>query len=215
MASPETASAAVGKVAYQNDRPLSLSISATSNTDDVIIPKNKLSPFESRSDFNLDIALLLVFLVCFILSGLTLNFCINKFINKGSPPPDYQQTQRLKLQEMAKSSGPTLEYSQEIELASNETLCAICLSEFVNGEEIRVLSKCNHGFHVKCIEAWLLSSHTSCPTCRTTCMSTSQPPLDNNQGGDENNDLESGFGNANRTEVPVLPTEEEQSNGSV
>ncbi|KAI3904494.1 hypothetical protein MKW98_014674 [Papaver atlanticum] len=215
MASPETASAAVGKVAYQNDPPLSLSISATSNTDDVIIPKNEWSPFESRADFNLDIALLLVFLVCFILSGFTLNLCINKFLNKGSPPPDYQQTQRLKLQEMAKSSGPTLEYSQEIELAGNEPLCAICLSEFVNGEEIRVLSKCNHGFHVKCIEAWLLSFHTSCPTCRTTCMSTSQPPLDNNQGGDENNDLESGFGNTSRTEVPVLPTAEEQSNGSV
>ncbi|KAI3978452.1 hypothetical protein MKX01_015627 [Papaver californicum] len=214
MATPETASAAVGKGAYQNDRPLSISMSATSNTGDVIIPKNEWSPFESRADFNLDIALLLVFLVCFIFSGFTLNFFINKFLKKGSPPLDYQQTQRLKLQEMATSSGPSLEYSQGIELAGSEPLCAICLSEFVNGEEIRVLSKCNHGFHVNCIEAWLLSSHTSCPTCRTTCMSTSLPPLDH-QGGDENTDLESGFGNASRTEYPVLPTAEEQSNGSV
>ncbi|KAI3924540.1 hypothetical protein MKX01_037980 [Papaver californicum] len=196
MVTPET-SAAVGKVAYQNDRPLSISISVTSNTDGVIIPKNEWSPFESRADFNLDIALLLVFIVCFILSGFTLNFLINKFLNK----------------EMAKSSGPTLEYLQGIKLAGNEPLCAICLSEFVNGEEIRVLSKCNHGFYVNCIEAWLLSSHTSCPTCRTTCMGT-VPPLDH-QGGDGNNDIESGFGNGSRRELPVLPTAEEQSNRSV
>ncbi|KAI3930704.1 hypothetical protein MKX01_037150 [Papaver californicum] len=130
---------------------------------------------------------------------------------KGSPPLDFQQTQRLKLQEMAKSSGPSLEYSHGIELASSEPLCAICLSEFVNGEEIRLLSKCNHGFHVSCIEAWLLYSHTSYPTFRTTCMSTSLPPLDRH-GGDV---LEFRFGNASHTEYPVLPTTKKQNNGSV
>ncbi|XP_057739400.1 RING-H2 finger protein ATL74-like [Arachis stenosperma] len=45
------------------------------------------------------------------------------------------------------------------------TDCAICLGEFMNGEKIRVLPKCNHGFHVKCIDTWL-QSHSSCPTCR-------------------------------------------------
>ncbi|KAF5176250.1 Ring-h2 finger protein atl73 [Thalictrum thalictroides] len=52
--------------------------------------------------------------------------------------------------------------------------CAICLSEFVQGEGIRILPKCKHGFHVKCIEAWL-SAHVSCPTCRTTCIPPSPP----------------------------------------
>ncbi|KAK7409850.1 hypothetical protein VNO78_00211 [Psophocarpus tetragonolobus] len=43
--------------------------------------------------------------------------------------------------------------------------CAICLSEFAIGDEIRVLPQCGHGFHVSCIDAWL-RSHSSCPSCR-------------------------------------------------
>ncbi|KAK1439256.1 hypothetical protein QVD17_05072 [Tagetes erecta] len=43
--------------------------------------------------------------------------------------------------------------------------CAICLAEYVNGDEIRVLPQCGHGFHVACIDKWL-GSHSSCPSCR-------------------------------------------------
>ncbi|XP_042495363.1 RING-H2 finger protein ATL8-like [Macadamia integrifolia] len=43
--------------------------------------------------------------------------------------------------------------------------CPICLTEFVNGDEIRVLPQCGHAFHVGCIDTWL-GSHSSCPSCR-------------------------------------------------
>ncbi|KAK8648845.1 hypothetical protein V6N13_129587 [Hibiscus sabdariffa] len=43
--------------------------------------------------------------------------------------------------------------------------CAICLTEFAAGDEIRVLPQCGHGFHVACIDTWL-GSHSSCPSCR-------------------------------------------------
>ncbi|GKV21874.1 hypothetical protein SLEP1_g31811 [Rubroshorea leprosula] len=43
--------------------------------------------------------------------------------------------------------------------------CAICLGEFVEGVEIKVLPHCGHGFHVRCIDTWL-GSHSSCPSCR-------------------------------------------------
>ncbi|KAE9606937.1 hypothetical protein Lal_00026132 [Lupinus albus] len=43
--------------------------------------------------------------------------------------------------------------------------CAICLSDFAGGDEIRVLPQCGHGFHVGCIDTWL-KSHSSCPSCR-------------------------------------------------
>jgi len=51
--------------------------------------------------------------------------------------------------------------------ASKQTTmeCAICLSEFEDGELIRVLPQCGHGFHVDCIDTWL-GSHSSCPSCR-------------------------------------------------
>ncbi|KFK30185.1 hypothetical protein AALP_AA7G229000 [Arabis alpina] len=47
----------------------------------------------------------------------------------------------------------------------SSTECAICLTEFTDGEEIRILPLCNHAFHVACIDKWL-SSRSSCPSCR-------------------------------------------------
>ncbi|EPS67320.1 hypothetical protein M569_07456 [Genlisea aurea] len=46
--------------------------------------------------------------------------------------------------------------------------CIICLSEFAVGERIRILEKCSHGFHLQCVQQWLLL-HRSCPTCRARC----------------------------------------------
>ncbi|KAK1416954.1 hypothetical protein QVD17_26074 [Tagetes erecta] len=43
--------------------------------------------------------------------------------------------------------------------------CAICLSEVNVGEKIRVLPKCDHGFHFECIDMWF-RSHSTCPVCR-------------------------------------------------
>ncbi|KAI3519085.1 hypothetical protein L1887_08096 [Cichorium endivia] len=49
--------------------------------------------------------------------------------------------------------------------------CVICLAEYVDGDEIRVLPQCGHGFHVGCIDTWL-SSHSSCPSCRQNLATT-------------------------------------------
>ncbi|XP_065871014.1 RING-H2 finger protein ATL54-like [Euphorbia lathyris] len=43
--------------------------------------------------------------------------------------------------------------------------CAVCLSEFEEDETLRLLPKCNHAFHIPCIDTWL-RSHTNCPMCR-------------------------------------------------
>ncbi|XP_027345493.1 RING-H2 finger protein ATL54-like [Abrus precatorius] len=45
------------------------------------------------------------------------------------------------------------------------TECAVCLSEFQEDENLRLLPKCNHAFHLPCIDTWL-RSHTNCPMCR-------------------------------------------------
>ncbi|KAJ0462612.1 putative transcription factor C2H2 family [Helianthus annuus] len=49
--------------------------------------------------------------------------------------------------------------------------CAICLAEYADGDEIRVLPQCGHGFHVECIDKWL-GSHSSCPSCRQILVIT-------------------------------------------
>uniref|UniRef100_A0A2P2NHE9 RING-type E3 ubiquitin transferase n=1 Tax=Rhizophora mucronata TaxID=61149 RepID=A0A2P2NHE9_RHIMU len=43
--------------------------------------------------------------------------------------------------------------------------CAVCLSEFEEKEMGRTLPKCNHSFHIECIDMWFHSHHT-CPLCR-------------------------------------------------
>ncbi|XP_019056702.1 PREDICTED: RING-H2 finger protein ATL52-like [Tarenaya hassleriana] len=43
--------------------------------------------------------------------------------------------------------------------------CSVCLSEFQENESLRLLPKCNHAFHVPCIDTWL-KSHSNCPLCR-------------------------------------------------
>lgn len=45
------------------------------------------------------------------------------------------------------------------------TECSVCLSEFEEDETLRLLPKCNHAFHLPCIDTWL-RSHTNCPMCR-------------------------------------------------
>ncbi|KAM0917219.1 hypothetical protein ACQ4PT_009651 [Festuca glaucescens] len=70
---------------------------------------------------------------------------------------------------------PTVEYSAEIELAvCSSTECAICLTEFAQGERVRVLPRCHHGFHVRCIDRWL-SARQTCPTCRREPFSVPAP----------------------------------------
>lgn len=43
--------------------------------------------------------------------------------------------------------------------------CAVCLCELEEGEKVRFLPKCNHGFHLQCINMWF-QSHSTCPICR-------------------------------------------------
>lgn len=56
--------------------------------------------------------------------------------------------------------------------------CSVCLSEFEDGDGLRLLPKCSHAFHVACIDTWL-RSHTNCPLCRA-------PVLDAGGGGRSN-----------------------------
>ncbi|MCL7040520.1 hypothetical protein MKW94_002311 [Papaver nudicaule] len=53
--------------------------------------------------------------------------------------------------------------------------CAVCLSEVEEGEKARVLPKCNHGFHVDCIDMWF-QSHSTCPLCRNPVSIESSSP---------------------------------------
>lgn len=125
----------------------------------------------------LNLTVLLAAIVCALLCALGLNTmlqCVFQCANRVLMEPLQWIASRrlnsgLKKKEMV--ALPTSTYythsagSPPSPSSSSGSNCAICLAEFSDGDNIKSLPKCNHHFHVVCIDKWLLS-HSSCPTCR-------------------------------------------------
>lgn len=43
--------------------------------------------------------------------------------------------------------------------------CCICLDDFEENDKLRILP-CDHGYHSKCIDPWLVKNKRICPQCR-------------------------------------------------
>ncbi|EPS69829.1 hypothetical protein M569_04937, partial [Genlisea aurea] len=70
---------------------------------------------------------------------------------------------------------PVFRYSEVVGPDSNEPFdCAVCLCEFSENDQLRLLPLCSHAFHINCIDTWLLSNST-CPLCRSTLLSLENP----------------------------------------
>ncbi|KAL6008356.1 hypothetical protein ACLOJK_033865 [Asimina triloba] len=67
------------------------------------------------------------------------------------------------------SSFPTFTYSsvkdKDVRHGNDRPECTVCLAEFSDDDELRMLTGCSHVFHLECIDLWL-QTHTTCPICR-------------------------------------------------
>ncbi|KAA8526047.1 hypothetical protein F0562_007853 [Nyssa sinensis] len=137
-------------------------------------------PYSNSKDFKANAAIIVIVLFCALVCVLALNAAIRYFLRcrrrPGYPPETQEVETQPKPSHCAAAASvavsPTVVFSPGTKLAGAEAECTICLSEFVEGDRIRVLVNCNHGFHIQCIHEWL-SSHFSCPTCRASCLSES------------------------------------------
>ncbi|OIV89494.1 hypothetical protein TanjilG_20559 [Lupinus angustifolius] len=127
-------------------------------------------------NFDANIVMVLSVLLCALIFSLGLNTiirCALRCSNVVPPNTPYPPTRvsNKGIKKKALKTFTTVSYSAELNLPSLDSECVICLSEFTNGDKVRILPKCNHGFHVRCIDKWL-SSHSSCPKCRQCLIET-------------------------------------------
>ncbi|CAK8578937.1 unnamed protein product [Lathyrus sativus] len=138
--------------------------------------QNSTDSYFGNTEFDANVVMIIAVMLCVFIFSLALNSIIrcacalrisNVSIDNISSSSSNLSPQLAKkgIKKKVLKKFPKVTYSTELKLPGLDTECVICLSEFTNGEKVRVLPKCNHGFHVRCIDIWL-REHSSCPKCR-------------------------------------------------
>ncbi|KAJ3672536.1 hypothetical protein LUZ60_007257 [Juncus effusus] len=127
---------------------------------------DKWGPYTNSGDFTINMVIILTALIAALGLALAINaviryvLCPQRRNSNSDPekPPAQPRVLKVEIPETVYKAGPDGDVAE----------CPICLSEFVDGDRVRVLPLCGHGFHVSCIERWI-NGGGSCPTCRARC----------------------------------------------
>ncbi|XWS44769.1 hypothetical protein CRYUN_Cryun15aG0076300 [Craigia yunnanensis] len=140
---------------------------------------NSSDPYTGNNSFDANIIMVLSVLLCALICSLGLNSIIrcalrcSNLVSSESEASTSARSANTGFKRKALKAFPTVNYSADLKLPGLDSECVICLSDFTPGDRVRLLPKCNHGFHVRCIDKWL-SCHSSCPKCRHCLIETSQ-----------------------------------------
>ncbi len=74
---------------------------------------------------------------------------------------DHRRKRRHRLPRSALKRLPVVKWKQ----GDPYDCCAVCLEDFAEGDKLRVLP-CDHAYHAKCIDPWLVKNKRICPQCR-------------------------------------------------
>ena len=101
---------------------------------------------------------------------IVIRLCSDRRRQLSSPRPNSSLVEVSRTSSMAGFENRELlssfKYKKEKAAAEADSECAVCLSVFEEGEEIRNMPRCKHSFHAQCIDMWLYA-HSDCPLCRT------------------------------------------------
>ena len=144
------------------------------------IATNRWGPYSGAGDFASNMAVILAALLAALALALALNAAVRYVLRRSRRARRAAGGATVADLEKASVEAPppplTLVYSATgTKLAGAAAECAICLAEFVDGDAVRVMPACGHGFHARCIERWLaLGRRSSCPTCRAPLAATAE-----------------------------------------
>ncbi|GJN18766.1 hypothetical protein PR202_gb05963 [Eleusine coracana subsp. coracana] len=143
------------------------------------IATNRWGPYSGAGDFASNMAVILAALLAALALALALNAAVRYLLRRARRRRARGGAATTAREEEDPEKPPVLElealalpvvlvYSASgTKLAGAAAECAICLAEFVDGDAVRVMPACGHGFHARCIERWLAGGRrSSCPTCR-------------------------------------------------
>ncbi|KAM3233730.1 RING-H2 finger protein ATL74 [Capsicum annuum] len=143
----------------------------------VIPPSSTVSKphhgYSNEANFDTNMVIILAALLCALICALGLNSivrCALRCSRRFAFESENATAARLAAAGLKKSTLrqlPVSVYGSGVNIPATD--CPICLGEFMDGEKVRVLPRCHHGFHVKCIDIWL-ALHSSCPTCRQSLL---------------------------------------------
>ncbi|CAN8321002.1 unnamed protein product [Cochlearia groenlandica] len=151
------------------------------NTQRVFAAASPSPLINHETNLSGNVLMLLSILICGIICCLGLHYIIRCAFRRTSSfmisepisnsPSTPQGSSNKGIAKKALRMFPVVSYTPEMNLSGLGEECVICLSDFVCGEKLRLLPKCNHGFHVRCIDKWL-QQHLTCPKCRHCLVET-------------------------------------------
>ncbi|RZC72798.1 hypothetical protein C5167_048276 [Papaver somniferum] len=79
------------------------------------------------------------------------------------------------LEPVVVASLPTMKFNRADFQSAEDAQCSICLGDYEEKEILRIMPKCNHNFHLSCIDVWL-EKQSTCPVCRISLQESSSKP---------------------------------------
>ncbi|GER48817.1 RING/U-box superfamily protein [Striga asiatica] len=123
-------------------------------------------PFEPATHFDSSMALtILVLLTALFFMGF-FSVYIRRFGGGGGRPPSSAAAGPRQPENRRGGLDPSAVRSLPLVAYGGDGSCSICLTEFEEGEAVKVIPYCGHVFHHGCIDTWL-ASHVTCPLCRS------------------------------------------------
>ena len=130
------------------------------------IATNRWGPYSGAGDFTSNMAVILAALALALARNAAVRYVLRRGRRARRAAGGATVADLEKASVEAPPPPPTLVYlATGTKLAGAAAECAICLAEFGEREEVRVMPQCGHGFHVACVDTWL-RSNSSCPSCR-------------------------------------------------